>query len=240
MGRYNISMSNGKLSKLSGLDNAERSCQSIAELFRRSLANNRLVTLDTTKDHLDSRQAQLIDWLFELRPGDFGLDTPFYGLEEVESGSHFIVLSYKTKPPKKAKITQYLPKETYLAFSDMHRQFLKENPNRQLIVTSAYRSPAYQALLIFYYAWRQDFDLAQVLKRVALPGYSEHGLINSLALDLSDSLEHPDGYDPAEFALSPHFDWLNRHAAQFGFELSYPKNNPQGIDFEPWHWRFFP
>ena len=23
----------------------------------------------------------------------------------------------------------------------------------------------------------------------------------------------------------------------FGFEMSFPKNNSQGLGFEPWHWR---
>lgn len=233
-------MSNCKLSKLSGLDNAELYCQNIAELFRRSLSSNRLVTLATVTGPLGTQQSKLIDWLLGLKPEEFGLSTPFYGLEEPQTGSHFVALSYKSTGPKKTKVTQYVPKETYLAFSAMHRRFRAENPDRQLIVTSGYRSPAYQALLIFYYAWRQDFDLPRVLRRVALPGYSEHGLLSSPALDLSDSLEHPDGYDPVEFAHSAHFAWLSHHATEFGFKLSYPKNNPQGIDFEPWHWRFLP
>ncbi len=25
---------------------------------------------------------------------------------------------------------------------------------------------------------------------------------------------------------------------EFGFELSFPENNPQGVRYEPWHWRF--
>ncbi|HLP25741.1 MAG TPA: D-alanyl-D-alanine carboxypeptidase family protein, partial [Acidobacteriota bacterium] len=32
------------------------------------------------------------------------------------------------------------------------------------------------------------------------------------------------------------FRWLKRHAGEFGFTLSYPKNNPHQIGYEPWHW----
>jgi D-alanyl-D-alanine carboxypeptidase len=31
---------------------------------------------------------------------------------------------------------------------------------------------------------------------------------------------------------------LQNNAAQYSFELSFPENNPQGINYEPWHWRF--
>ena len=34
------------------------------------------------------------------------------------------------------------------------------------------------------------------------------------------------------------YRWLEAHAAQYGFELSFPKNNSQGVSYEPWHWRF--
>jgi D-alanyl-D-alanine carboxypeptidase len=32
-------------------------------------------------------------------------------------------------------------------------------------------------------------------------------------------------------------DALQAHAGEFGFEMSYPRGNPHGIDYEPWHWR---
>ncbi|MGA7934447.1 MAG: D-alanyl-D-alanine carboxypeptidase family protein, partial [Kovacikia sp.] len=32
--------------------------------------------------------------------------------------------------------------------------------------------------------------------------------------------------------------WLQANAAHYSFELSYPKNNPQGVNYEPWHWRY--
>ena len=32
--------------------------------------------------------------------------------------------------------------------------------------------------------------------------------------------------------------WLLQHAAEFGFELSFPAGNAQGVTWEPWHWRW--
>ena len=34
------------------------------------------------------------------------------------------------------------------------------------------------------------------------------------------------------------FKWLEKNASQFGFYLSYPKNNIKGIKYEPWHWSY--
>jgi D-alanyl-D-alanine carboxypeptidase len=31
---------------------------------------------------------------------------------------------------------------------------------------------------------------------------------------------------------------LKRNAARYQFVLSFPENNPQAVNFEPWHWRF--
>ena len=30
----------------------------------------------------------------------------------------------------------------------------------------------------------------------------------------------------------------SRSARDFGFEMSYPRGNPHGVDYEPWHWRY--
>ena len=30
--------------------------------------------------------------------------------------------------------------------------------------------------------------------------------------------------------------WLVANAVRFGFALSYPRDNPHGIAYEPWHW----
>ena len=97
---------------------------------------------------------------------------------------------------------------------------------------SGYRSHDYQ-LGIFERKFARGQALAQILQVNAAPGYSEHH--GGDALDIGAP-----GDAPAEesFEHAPAFAWLQRRAADFGFALSYPRGNPHGIVYEPWHWRY--
>ncbi|OGR86092.1 MAG: hypothetical protein A3A86_00830 [Elusimicrobia bacterium RIFCSPLOWO2_01_FULL_60_11] len=70
---------------------------------------------------------------------------------------------------------------------------------------------------------------------VAPEGYSEHH--TGHAFDLADK-GRPETDDEPSFESTPASDWLKANAGRFGFELSFPKGNCQGVGFEPWHWRF--
>lgn len=74
-------------------------------------------------------------------------------------------------------------------------------------------------------------SLADILRFVAAPGYSEHH--TGRALDLGVS-----GMPPLEesFAETGAFRWLQTHAADFAFFLTYPRENTHHIAYEPWHW----
>lgn len=95
---------------------------------------------------------------------------------------------------------------------------------------SGYRSHDYQ-LGIFARKRARGLDLAAILAVNAAPGFSEHH--GGCALDLGTP-----GDAPAEesFERTAAFAWLCRHAADFGFRMSYPRGNPHGITYEPWHW----
>lgn len=101
-----------------------------------------------------------------------------------------------------------------------------------LEVVSGFRSFEHQRRLL-----RRKLDrgqpLASVLQVNALPGYSEHH--SGRALDLTTP-----GVPAADaaFARTPAYGWLVHHASEYGFVLSYPAGNAQGIAFEPWHWRY--
>lgn len=97
---------------------------------------------------------------------------------------------------------------------------------------SGYRSHDYQ-LGIFQRKLERGQDITQILSVNAAPGFSEHH--SGLALDLSSP-----GEPPAEesFETTAAFAWLGEHAARHGFHMSYPRNNPHGIVYEPWHWCF--
>jgi zinc D-Ala-D-Ala carboxypeptidase len=95
---------------------------------------------------------------------------------------------------------------------------------------SGFRSVQRQAELIRNKLARGD-RLEDILRSNAAPGCSEHH--TGRALDISD------GVAPLLselFELTAAFAWLSRCGERFGFHLSYPRNNPHGLVFEPWHW----
>ena len=67
----------------------------------------------------------------------------------------------------------------------------------------------------------------------AAPGFSEHH--SGLALDIGTQDEPP---AEESFERTAAFAWLRDHAGEHGFVMSYPRDNPHGIVYEPWHWRF--
>lgn len=101
----------------------------------------------------------------------------------------------------------------------------------ELALVSAFRSIAYQVGIV-QRKLAQGRNIGEILEANAAPGYSEHH--SGRALDLTTS-----GYRALEeeFERSAAFSWLQANAARFGFSLSYPRGNPHGIAYEPWHWR---
>ena len=97
-------------------------------------------------------------------------------------------------------------------------------------LVSAFRTVEYQ-LGILERKRARGQSIHEILRVSAAPGYSEHH--SGRAVDLSAP-----GFAPLEeaFELSPAFAWLQQHAADFGFRLSYPRGNAHGIAYEPWHW----
>ena len=69
----------------------------------------------------------------------------------------------------------------------------------------------------------------------APPGYSEHH--TGYAVDIGDS-RSPATNLSTNFEKTRAYKWLSANAARYSFELSFPKNNRQGVSYEPWHWRY--
>jgi zinc D-Ala-D-Ala carboxypeptidase len=97
---------------------------------------------------------------------------------------------------------------------------------------SGYRSHAYQ-LGIFERKLARGQSVAQILAVNAAPGYSEHH--SGEAIDIGTRDEPP---AEESFERTAAFEWLSRRAADFGWTMSYPRDNPHGIIYEPWHWRW--
>ncbi|WP_159017656.1 M15 family metallopeptidase [Cognatiluteimonas profundi] len=99
---------------------------------------------------------------------------------------------------------------------------------------SGYRSHDYQ-LGIFERKRARGLDVDAILAVNAAPGYSEHH--SGRALDISAP-----GEPAAEesFEGTAAFGWLAANAGGHGFAMSYPRDNPHGIVYEPWHWCWQP
>lgn len=104
-----------------------------------------------------------------------------------------------------------------------------------LVVLSAYRSIALQQQLFFDVKSARNQSARERAQVSAPPGYSEHS--TGYAVDLGDS-RSPQTNLSASFERTAAFAWLNANAARFHFVLSFPPGNGQGVNYEPWHWRF--
>ncbi len=100
----------------------------------------------------------------------------------------------------------------------------------ELLLVSAFRSAEYQMTLLEARLKRGE-SLEQALTVIAPPGYSEHH--SGRAVDIGTP---GCGALDEAFESTPAFAWLQREAPGFGFSMSYPRNNPQGFRYEPWHW----
>ena len=109
-------------------------------------------------------------------------------------------------------------------------QAAAERDGIELLPISGFRSVSRQTRIIRQKLRRGD-AIADILRFVAAPGCSEHH--TGRALDLGSP---GDTTLDERFARTPAFRWLKKHAGKFGFHLSYPRRNPHGIGYEPWHW----
>jgi D-alanyl-D-alanine carboxypeptidase len=114
-------------------------------------------------------------------------------------------------------------------------QAMRDTAGREgvvLDVISAFRSFDYQRQIIARKLAAGQL-IGQILRVSALPGFSEHH--TGRALDIGTP-----GCPPLTeaFEQTAAYRWLTQHAPSFGFRLSYPRGNPHGVSFEPWHWVF--
>jgi D-alanyl-D-alanine carboxypeptidase len=100
----------------------------------------------------------------------------------------------------------------------------------ELQLVSAYRSVSYQEGIV-----RRKLERGQpiddILRVSAAPGFSEHH--SGRAVDVATP-----GFPVLEEAFedSAAFAWLGKHARGFEFSMSFPRGNPHGVAYEPWHW----
>lgn len=102
----------------------------------------------------------------------------------------------------------------------------------ELVVASAFRSYLDQS---YTYERLRSIYGSEADEMSASPGHSQHQL--GTAVDFTNSV--------AAYQVQPIFGqtsaawWLQNHATQYGFVLSYPPGKDEtGYEFEPWHYRY--
>lgn len=79
-------------------------------------------------------------------------------------------------------------------------------------------------------------NAAERARFVGPPGYSEHA--TGYAIDFGTRPSPGCADVEACFAQTAAGRWLIANAPNYGFELSFPAGNAQGVSWEPWHWRW--
>lgn len=108
----------------------------------------------------------------------------------------------------------------------------------QLRGVSCFRSIEYQRSVFCGQVGpaRQFATAAERARVVGPPAFSEHATGYAVDFTIRPSPACPD-VDACITATAPG-RWLLAHAPEFGFELSFPAGNSQGVTWEPWHWRW--
>jgi D-alanyl-D-alanine carboxypeptidase len=103
-------------------------------------------------------------------------------------------------------------------------------------VQSAYRS--YQDQVTTFAGWVAQSNEQAARKVSARPGHSEHQLGTALDLRSADDATPPWSLD--DFAATRAGGWLQAHAWEYGFVMSYPRGmaDETCYSYEPWHYRY--
>lgn len=211
---------------------------SFFQVMRRQTPHIRIIELETIYDLLSPKHIALIRRLLALHPRTYGIAGEYYGITGVP---HDLVRIGKQYIPETTMLrsseTHFLPKRILCAYRRMNNAMFRDI-EQKVFIESGYRSPGYQLIIFLEYLVADEFDIRRTLKRVTLPGYSEHGAPDRQAIDFQAIVSDEPGTKKTGFEYTKEYSWLLLHADKYGFRLSYPRGNKQGIMFEPWHWHF--
>ncbi len=105
----------------------------------------------------------------------------------------------------------------------------------QLGIISGFRSLEDQQYLFFdVKAERGETSTARA-EVSAPPGYSEHH--TGYAVDFIDESK-PATHLEESFETTVAYQWLEKNAAFYNFEMSFSKDPASPLSYEPWHWRY--
>jgi D-alanyl-D-alanine carboxypeptidase len=139
----------------------------------------------------------------------------------------------ETLVPVAADSSILLKESAAAAFVDMQADAARVGIG--LAPLSGFRTLEDQRYLFFEIKAERGQNASERAEVSAPPGHSEHH--TGYAIDIGDP-DYPGTHLSVSFEETPAFAWLEQNAAFYGFELSFTKNNPQGVTYEPWHWRY--
>ena len=125
---------------------------------------------------------------------------------------------------------QFLNLKAAQSFIKMQNHAKRDSIDLRFV--SAFRSFSAQKKII-QRKLKTGYPIKKILRENKLPGYSEHH--TGKAIDLTS--KELNGLS-VSFEDTKEFTWLINNAAKYNFYLSYPKDNKEGIMYEPWHWMF--
>jgi len=124
-------------------------------------------------------------------------------------------------------------KDTFKALMAMSSAAEAQGIN--LVLLSGFRSHDLQEEIFFNVKSARNQTAIERARVSAPPGFSEHS--TGFAIDLGDGQRRETDF-MVSFEETKAFKWLQRNAARYHFILSFPRGNPQGVSYEPWHWRY--
>jgi D-alanyl-D-alanine carboxypeptidase len=123
----------------------------------------------------------------------------------------------------------YLEENTHNAWLELQKK--AHTDNVKLHIVSGFRSYAYQQSIIDR-KLTNGLSLEQISKVNALVGESEHHTGCAIDFTTDDEAE----VLTEDFEKTRAFKWLQNNAKNFGFKMSFPRDNKYGFIYEPWHW----
>lgn len=184
------------------------------------------------------QERALLKKFLKLDPRAYGFKGIYYGITATPKD---MVTIRRERIPKTERYlsngTHFLSRKAHEAYRRMNRAMLRDI-GRRVFIFSGYRSPAYQLIVFLEILKEHKFNMKRAVKGVALPGYSEHGAAKQQAIDFTTRVLRGKATTNSAFERTKEYQWLKKYAHKFGFQLSYPRGNKQGVMFEPWHWHF--
>jgi hypothetical protein len=189
-------------------------------------------------DLIGPAELELLALIRELDPGRFGVTVPRRSIDPIPADLRLV--GHQAHHPANgvaAAVDAYLPAGTYPAVVALNRA-ISVDLGRPLNVRWGYRSPACQVALYVWLLVELQFDVARVGRCVLPPAYSPHcwsahGSVDFMATGAGSLTA---GFE--DFSETAEYRWLTERAHEFGFVETWPRDNPAGLEFEPWDWRF--